>query len=191
MDEKKFDPKKLAKLNNPKRLEDIPPEYIWQKLHVKNPNILVDIGAGTGFFALPFLKYVKSGKIFACDISDIMLGWMKDNICQEHPNIIPLKMEENVLSLDDNIADVVYMINLHHELEEPEKMLNEAFRILKRKGVIFIVDWKKEDMAEGPPVDLRYLPEKVKEQLTGAGFEDVTGFNEMPKHFFIVAEKKF
>ncbi len=72
MNEKKFDPKKLDKLNNPQRLLDIPIEFIWNKIHLPDPVVLVDIGAGTGFFSVPFLKDVKNGKIFACDTSDII-----------------------------------------------------------------------------------------------------------------------
>jgi ubiquinone/menaquinone biosynthesis C-methylase UbiE len=79
MDEKRFNPQKLHKLNNPDRLSDQPPEYIWNKLNLKNPNVLVDIGAGTGFFSIPFVGYTKRGKVFACDISDIMIEWMKNN----------------------------------------------------------------------------------------------------------------
>jgi len=37
MEEKKFDPAKLAKLNDPGRLEDIPPGVIWEKLALKSP----------------------------------------------------------------------------------------------------------------------------------------------------------
>jgi len=40
MYEKKFDPKKLQKMNNPKRLIDIIPEYICNKLDIKKPDVL-------------------------------------------------------------------------------------------------------------------------------------------------------
>ncbi len=189
MAEKKFDPKKLNKLNNPDRLTDIPPEYIWDKLNLINPDVFVDIGAGTGFFSVPFLNYTKNGKIFACDISDIMIQWMEHNICPKYPNIVLIKMEENAVPLKDGIADLVYMINLHHELEQPGKILKESFRLLKKNGKIFIVDWKKEDMDQGPPIHLRYSPEKVNDQLVSSGFEDIRIYNEMPKHFLIIAEK--
>ena len=189
MNEKKFDPKKLHKLNNPSRLIDIPVEYIWSKISILRPDVLVDIGAGTGFFSIPFLDYVQDGKIFACDISDSMIQWMKTNITPQYPNIVPLAMEESTVPLEDGIADLVYMINLHHELDNPQAILEESFRILKNDGSIFIVDWKKEEMAEGPPQHIRYLPEKVKDQLVSAEFANVHIFNEMPKHFLVVAEK--
>ena len=95
MNEKKFDPKKLHKLNNPARLIDIPVEYIWSKMNIVRPDVFVDIGAGTGFFSIPFLNYVKHGKIIACDISDSMIQWMKTNISSQYPNIVPLAMTES------------------------------------------------------------------------------------------------
>ena len=191
MDDKKFDPKKLQKLNNPERLLDIPTEVIWNLLNLKltESSNLIDIGAGTGFFSIPFTKYVKKGKIYACDISEVMIDWMTFYICPNYPNILPLKMEESTINLQDDLADLVYMINLHHELNSPEQMLKEAYRLLKKKGKIFIVDWRKEDMPQGPPVEIRCLPTKVKDQLLEAGFKNVNIYSDMQKHFLVIAEK--
>jgi ubiquinone/menaquinone biosynthesis C-methylase UbiE len=190
MDEKKFDPKKLRKLNDPDRLLDIPPEYIWNKLNLITSDVLVDIGAGTGFFSIPFVGYTKNGKVFACDISDVMIEWMTNNLCSKYPQIVPLKIEEQVVPLEDGLADLVYMINLHHELEAPMEMLKESFRLLKKNGKIFIVDWKKEAKTQGPPHHLRYLPEQVGNQLAGVGFKEVTIDNELAKHFLVIAKKR-
>lgn len=46
-------------------------------------------------------------------------------------------MEERAVPLEDGLADLVYMINLHHELEAPEEILNESYRLLKENGKIF------------------------------------------------------
>jgi len=119
-----------------------------------------------------------------------MIQWMKNNICPRYPSIVPLKMEESAVPLEDGIADLVYMINLHHELDKPEAILEESFRTLKNNGAIFIVDWKKEAMSEGPPIHIRYLPEQVKDQLVSVEFKNVNIFNDMSKHFLVVAEKK-
>lgn len=189
MAEKKFNPAKLDKLNNPKRLADLPPGYIWKKLNIENPEILVDIGAGTGFFSIPFLEYTRNGRVYACDTSDIMIQWMKDHVTPGHPGIIPVKMEETTLPLKNNCADLVFMIHLHHELDAPDKILDESFRILKDKGTIFIADWKKEKTPEGPPLELRYHPETVKSQMENAGFENLQIFDERPRHFLVTGKK--
>ncbi len=189
MTEKKFDPKKLHKLNNPQRLKDIPPDYIWDQLDMEKPDVLVEIGAGTAFFDIAFLRQANASKIYACDVSEAMIHWMEENIVPTYPGIIPVKTTENAVPLDDGIADLVFMITLHHELDHPALILEEAYRILKPGGNIFIVDWEKKDMAEGPPREIRCESGQVKEQLMNAGFTGVHIFNELPKHFLIVGKK--
>lgn len=171
--EKKFDPKKLKKLNDPDRLKDIPPQEIWERLEMEDAAVLVDIGAGTGFFSIPFQKLTKTGCVFACDISDTMVQWMQENLCPDHPGIKPLKMEEAKIPLGDKMADLVFMINLHHELEDPETLLKESCRVLKDSGKIFIVDWKKKEMPQGPPLSIRVFPESIEKQLSDAGFRQI------------------
>ena len=91
--------------------------------------------------------------------------------------------------LDDGIADLVFMINLHHELENPSRMIEESRRLLKTDGKILIVDWKKKDMPEGPPTEIRFAPEQVQAQLSDAGFKQVAVYNELLKHFLVVGTK--
>ena len=189
MNEKKFDPKKLQKLNNPQRLIDIPPDYIRSKLTVSRPDVLVDIGAGTAFFSLAFLALLHPATVYACDQSETMITWIQENVSSAYPKIVPVKNEENTLPLDSGIADLVFMIALHHELENPSRVLDESFRLLKPDGEIFIVDWKKQDMAEGPPKEIRCEPEEVQKQMIQSGFGNVKIFNEMPKHFLVVGNK--
>lgn len=132
---KKFDCSKLEKLNNPERVKILNPDLIWEKLNLSNPRILVDIGAGTGFFASFFCKKIEQGKLYACDTADIMIGWMQDNLSSDNNcEIIPTKSSENAIPLPDGVADLVYLINVYHELEEPDKIITEANRLLKNRG---------------------------------------------------------
>jgi len=190
MTEKKFDPKKMAKLNNPQRIKDIPPDYICSKLNIDKADVIADIGAGTGFFSIAFLNQINPLKVYAFDISDVMIEWMKENLSSEFPHIIPLKSEENSLPVKDESADLAFMINLHHELENPGLALDEAYRILKPGGKFFIVDWKKEDIVEGPPEKIRVFPEQAAEQAKDSGFSDILIFNDLEKHFLVGGVKK-
>jgi SAM-dependent methyltransferase len=189
VDDKKFDPKKLAKLNNPERLKDIPPDYIGGKLALERPEVLVEIGAGTGFFSIALQHHYNPVKIYACDISATMIDWMTSNVSPLHPAILPIKCAERAIPLADGIADLLYMINLQHELDDPAATLAESFRLVKPGGTLLIIDWKKQEMKEGPPEKIRCHPEVVAEQLTQAGFGDIALFDELPKHFMVVGKK--
>jgi len=190
MNEKKFDPRKLQKLNNPQRLVDIPPASICSRLHLEHADVVVEIGAGTAFFSIAFLRELQPSTLYACDLSETMLEWIRENVTPGYPGIIPVKNEESSIPLADGIADLVFMITLHHELDDPALMLSEAGRILKPGGKILVVDWKKKEMPEGPPVTIRCEPEQVGEQLSRSGFGDIRIFDDLPKHFLVVGEKK-
>jgi len=118
-----------------------------------------------------------------------MIDWIKENVSPIYKNILPVKMEESRVPLDDAIADLVYMITLHHELDDPEAMLLECRRLLRENGKLLIIDWKKEEMKEGPPLKIRCLPEDVRVQLEEAGFGNVSQYDFLTKHFCLTAEK--
>ena len=165
MNSKKIDPKHLERLNDPRRLKIQDPHLIWEKLELINPRILVEIGAGTGFFTFPFSEKLKSGVLFALDISEQMLLWLKDHIPERTTiPIVPVRMGEDRIPLKNNIADLIYMVNLHHELEEPEKILAEALGVLKDKGKIAVIDWEK-NADYGPSQEIRVQKETVRDVL--------------------------
>ena len=60
MNAKKIDPKHLERLNDPRRLKIQDPHLIWETLGMENPRVLDEVGAGTGFFALPFSEKLTS-----------------------------------------------------------------------------------------------------------------------------------
>ncbi len=191
MEERKFDPAKLQKLNDPRRLEYLDPDLIWETLKPGEPDVLVDVGAGTGVFSALFAKKMAGGIVYACDISDVMISWMKENLPAElGERVIPLKMEESSVPLEDGIADIVYMINLHHELEEPEKVVAEARRLLKKGGKLMIIDWKKEETPEGPPLSIRVAESEIAGQMTRAGFLKVELRSVLRFHSFVTGERE-
>jgi SAM-dependent methyltransferase len=116
-------------------------------------------------------------------------GWRRTCRRKRKGVVIPLEMEESSVPLSDCIADLVYMVNLHHELEEPEKVVREAFRLLKHGGKLMIIDWKKEDMREGPPLSIRVTEGTIKEHVRKAGFVGITTYNVLRFHNFVVGRK--
>ncbi len=181
----KFNPKKLEKLNNPERLKMIPPEYIWQSLNPAEHDDKLEIGAGTAVFSLAFQKLSGRGTTTAVDSSELMVDWMRENIVPDNPEIIPLLTDGTTVPVKDESADLVYMITVHHELDDQPGMLREAKRILRKNRKIFIVDWNMNDTEHGPAVEHRCYPADVADQLKAAGFGDVRIFEGM-KDFFLV-----
>ncbi|MBU2512335.1 class I SAM-dependent methyltransferase [bacterium] len=190
MESKKFDPKQIRKLTDPARYEFQSPDLIWDTLNPVKPEVLIDIGAGTGFFALPFADKAIDCRIYACDTSEFMIQWMTENIPERYINrIIPLLSTENSIKLESGSADLVYMINLHHELNNPLEMLKECLRLLKNGGQLLVIDWKDSITPMGPPLSIRISAQEIQRQVMEVGFKNVRQHSVLSYHSFIVGEK--
>ena len=189
MKSNKFDLKKYEKLNNPIRLEHLPPVFIKEKLDIHDAKVILDIGAGTGFFSVHFANMFPDSKVYACDISDFMITYMNDKVVPLNPRIHPMIMEHDSISLPDDIADLIIMINLHHEIEDPIAILKECCRLLRPGGKIAISDWKKEDMERGPAQHIRLKTDEVVAQLKQNCFTGIESFQELKYNFLIIGVK--
>jgi ubiquinone/menaquinone biosynthesis C-methylase UbiE len=189
MHEKKFNPEHLEKLNNPERLEEVPPSVMIEMAGLDNPEAIIDLGAGTAFFSIPFAGYFPAAKVYACDISETMINWIRKNVTPDYENIIPVKMEDSSVPLPDESADFLFMINLHHELDRPAPTLRECHRLLKPGGKIAISDWKKIDTEQGPPTEHRIEAKEIEDQLRKNGYADIRTNDELPFNNLIVARR--
>ena len=184
----KFDPANLDKLRDPDRLESQNPDLVWARIAEIEIGTVVDIGAGLGFFAVPFSRRIPQGVVYACDLLQEMVNHMREALrAEKADNVFPLRMEEVRVPLRDGIADVVFMANLHHELERPMETLAECRRLLRAGGRLAIIDWKRKETPHGPPVEVRVAEEKVIEQLNEAGFSEVVNHPILPHHYFLIA----
>jgi ubiquinone/menaquinone biosynthesis C-methylase UbiE len=188
----KFDVTRLERLRDPERLRILSPDIIWSTLTDGiTLDTLVDLGTGIGFFAIPFSRKIPQGIVYACDLRDEMLQYLKVAMQQEgRTNIRPVQTEEIKVPLDDGIADAVLMVNLHHELDFPDQTLQECHRLLRHGGKVAIVDWKPEPTPKGPPLEARVALETVRTQLQDAGFQNVTVHAVLPHHYVLTGLKR-
>lgn len=187
----KFDISRLERLRDPERLETMNPDKIWAVLaDGLIINTLVDIGVGIGFFAIPFARKIKRGKVYGCDLHPEMLKYLEAAMEKEGvDNIEPVRCGEVEVPLEDGIADVVIMVNLHHELDFRDRSLAECRRLLRSGGKVAVIDWKPIQTEHGPPMEIRIPPEQVLEELTAAGFQRTAEHDIMPNHYFLTGVK--
>ena len=60
----KMDPARIARLRDPKRLEDLDPERVWQAITPLPDGVIIDVGAGVGFLTLPFAHTFPQARIY-------------------------------------------------------------------------------------------------------------------------------
>lgn len=160
---------------------------------IMNENI-TELGSGYGTFTIAASSYTTKN-IYALDIEDDLIKALEDEaINLDIKNIICKKIDflEKGTSLDDNSQGHVMIYNLLH-LENPEKLLNEAFRILKNDGVISIIHWRSDiKTPRGPSLDIRPKPKDCEEWLRKIGYKDIRHIDLQdiaPYHYGVIANK--
>ncbi len=185
----KFCPENLHRLESPERYERLSPLENLRKYGVKVGMTVADIGCGSGFFTLPTAEIVgHAGKVYALDISQEMLKHLKK---KNPPKNVEIQIcGENTLPLPDNIIDFVILVFLFHELEDHQRFLKEVNRILKPKGRVFCLDWKKQDEEKGPPKENRIEQGVAMDIFERNGFKVVEEIDFNPSHYLLIVEKR-
>lgn len=183
----KFDVSRVAILEDEGRKEFLPAEKILEKIGAREGVKLADIGCGTGYFSIPASKLVGGGEVYAIDMQAEMLELLRKK-AKNKKNIVIVKSTEDAIPLRDEVVDIAFMGDVLHELEGAGT-LREAYRILKRGGILAAVDWRKEEMEAGPPVEERLSLEAAKMKVENAGFTMLESFDVPPYHHGIMARK--
>ena len=165
-----FRPEHAAKLDDPARQEWLPPSEILGCLGLASRMAMADIGAGTGYFALPAAKLLAPGELFAVDLEPQMLAVLGERASEA--NLINMRLVEGTAAattLPDASCDVVLLANVWHELEDHADVLRECARILRAGGRVAILDWRADiDTPPGPPRAHRIDESAVRALLLSA-----------------------
>ena len=184
----KFNVAHRAYLDSDERRSYLNPKRIFTRFGLSKGMRVADIGAGTGFFAIPAARIVgPTGKVYAVDLVPEMLEELQAKLAREPvPNLEALRSTEDRIPLADGSVDFAFLACVLHELDGPGTLL-ECRRILTPVGRLGIVDWKKEEMEFGPPKAHRLDEDEARSVLRDAGFHPVKTFEGGRYHYGIEA----
>ncbi len=187
----RFDPAKLDKLNDVARLDDLVPDLMWHAFGAPGAASVVELGAGTGMFAREFAERMPDeGTLVAVDSEPLMVAWMTEHLAAgPGARITPLLADASALPLADASADLVYSVNLWHELDDHAAALAETMRVLVPGGLVAVVDWKAEQTPKGPPLAHRTPAEEIARALETAGFTDACIHPVLRYHSVVTARR--
>ena len=167
----RFDPKDRQILQSPERAQRLPIAVILAALNLRPTHTLIDIGAGTGYFAIPALEILgKKGRVIAVDISRKMLNGLKENLKGKKANLKLVVARAEKIPLPPACADRILMALVLHEVDDKTRALAEARRLLKKNGTLVVVEWNKIAPPPGPPLSDRLAYAELLPLVQAQGF---------------------
>jgi ubiquinone/menaquinone biosynthesis C-methylase UbiE len=143
-------PDAIAKLDDPRRGSWEDPHALWRRVGLRPGMTVVDVGAGTGYYAFPAAERVgRSGRVFAVDRSPELVRLLRRRARELHrPNVVAVRSRIDRIPLRGGIADRVILANVLHGL--PPSTIAEAVRVLRPGGRLVDVDAKRSHRVVGP-----------------------------------------
>lgn len=181
-------------LYHSKDIEGLDPDMIATSFGCGNPTalaelspgeVVLDLGSGAGLDVLLSAKRVApDGKAYGLDMTDEMLAVARNN--QEKAGITNaefLKGHIEEIPLPDNTGDVIISNCVINLSGNKDKVLHEAFRVLKPGGRFAVSDIvlrkslpekvKQDMMAWSGCIAGALLDQEYRDKLAAAGFTDI------------------
>ncbi|MGI0133187.1 MAG: methyltransferase domain-containing protein [Thermoplasmata archaeon] len=179
----------LEALEDPRRRETQDTDVLWDRVGLPPGTVVADVGAGTGYFALPAARRVgESGRVYAIDLSPELVGLVRERAEEAHlPQLTAVANSLDRIPLASEVADVVLLANVLHDI--PPATVAEAVRLLKPHERLVNLDWKVSDSPGGPPAVVRYSPERATEILASYGLVRKDAWELGPYHYVLLFEK--
>ena len=136
-----------AWLERAEREAEEAPSKAIAALNIRAGQVIADIGAGSGYYSVRLAKAVgPTGRVYATDIQPEMLALLKTKVERDALTNIELVLGgETDTRLPDNSIDLAIMVDVYHELSQPQAFLKSMRRALKKDGRLVLVEFRKED----------------------------------------------
>lgn len=117
-------------------VDKVETDLAFNLFKVKPGMLILDIGCGTGNFSIKLAK--KGCKVIGIDVSDEMLDIARVKALKEGLEIEFHNMNVYDLKFDNETFDGAFSMAAFEFITEPDKALEEIFRVIKKDGSILV-----------------------------------------------------
>ena len=134
--------------------------------------VIADIGAGSGYYTSRLARKVApSGRVIATDIQPGMIEILDRRIKAEGlANVTTVLGAGDDPRLPPNSIDLAIMVDVYHELQQPQLFLQRLKPAFKPGGRLVLLEFRKED-PRVPILDVHKMSiAEVKAELEAEGY---------------------
>jgi predicted methyltransferase len=179
-------------LVRPEREEEEHPEQALDEMRIRPGMKIADIGAGVGYMSLRMAKRVgPTGRIYAVDIQPGMLELLRQRAAAENiTNVEPILGETADPKLPPGQMDIVLMVDVYHELAQPQLMLRKIHEALKPDGRLILLEYRAEDPNVAIIAEHKMTVDQVRREIEAEGFQMQPPVETLPVQHLLILTKR-
>ncbi len=171
------------------------PERIIAQIGLQPGFQVGDLGCGTGYMSFAASRAVGSkGRVYAVDVQKSVLEQVKKEAQVEGiTNIITVWSDLEVPGATQIAAaslDAVLLVNILFLVKDKNAVFAESRRLLKKGGILLVVDWFPGSTGIGPTPQTRVNQEEAAQLALGAGFAKAADIDAGKFHYGMVFKQQ-
>ena len=155
--------------------------------------VVADLGCGNGFYVLPAAQMIgPTGVVWAVDVQTAKLAAtvsIANQFGYRNVKVVQANLGKPLLDIPMNSCDLVIVGNILHEIQAPEQLIKNIYRVLKSQGRAVLVEWKRTATPFGPPLERRLDQQKLEIMMQMAGFRKDKDLLADGYHYAVLFEK--
>jgi len=179
-------------LERSERDEEEAPDIALNVLKIPKGASVADIGAGSGFITERLSARVgPTGRVFANDLQPQMLQILGRRLAQR--NITNVTLVQGTIDdpkLDPASVDLEIMVDVYHELSQPQAMLRRLRAALKPGGRLVLLEYRKEDPTIPIKFEHKMSVAEAKMELEAEGFTLAKVEEALPRQHILIFTPK-
>ncbi|HWI20423.1 MAG TPA: methyltransferase domain-containing protein [Vicinamibacterales bacterium] len=179
-------------LERPERENEEAPSKAIDALGLTPGMTVADIGAGSGYYASRIARKVgPAGRVYATDIQQGMVDLLNRRIASEGlGNVTTILGGMDDPKLPPKSIDLALMVDVYHELQQPQLFLQRLKETFKPGGRLVLVEFRKED-PKVPILEVHKMSvAEVKQELEAEGYVLDKVIDVLPWQHIIVLRVK-
>lgn len=167
------------------------PQLLIDALEIKPGQTIADLGAGSGYYSFRIAPLVgPTGKVLAIDIEPAMLEVIAQRASRERiANVAAVRASARDPNLTPGSVDLLFMVDVYHELEYPYEVMTQVRAALKPAGRVALIEYRAEDPQVAIKPVHKMSERQVRRELEAAGFRHLKTVRTLPLQHLIVFEK--
>jgi ubiquinone/menaquinone biosynthesis C-methylase UbiE len=167
------------------------PDRAIDVLKIEKGSTVADIGAGSGYMTVKLAKKVgPQGRVYANDIQPAMLELLNKRMTKSKiANVsVVLGMQDDP-RLPVETLDLVLMVDVYHELSQPQLMLRHIRASLKPGGRLVLLEYRKEDPSIPIKPEHKMSVADAKLEVEAEGFKLTKTNEDLPRQHILIFTK--
>lgn len=162
------------------------PDEILEKLHIRDGQIIADIGSGGGYFTLAFARRTgRTGRVYAVDVKKKYQDFIRRQVEKEGlVNTSFVLAGEGKLNLPGAGLDLIFARNVFHHLPERSQYFAELKNYLKPGGTVAIIEHRKKGFGFVSLFGHHTSQETIVQEMEKAGYIRTASFDFLPDQSF-------